>query len=382
VFVLLTVAFFLAATLFSGLAVRAIVCLRFARPLPDGVAAKGPARPRCSVIFAARDESARVEETLRRILALEGIDLEVIPVDDRSRDETSQILKRISAEDPRVKPKRIDLLPENWLGKCHACHVGAQSASGDWLLFTDADCWLKPEVVWRAIAAAEREGVQHITLMPGVSGTTLPAQGCHIAFLLMMIDWIANTNRDKPNAHVGIGAFNLVRTETYRKFGGYEALRLTVLDDVKFGRLVRRAGGRTRAYLGSREVECHWGNTARHLIKVMEKNYFAAVNFRVSLGVLVGIVLPMLWVASLAGPMTGTFLGWAAMLAVFSMCVPALVIARRVGFPTSAALITPLVFPILYYAMFNSMLVTLRQGGVRWRDTFYPLELLRKGTVR
>lgn len=377
----MTVIFFLAALLFSCLAARASACLRFAHPLPGAGRPVSP-NPRCSIVFAARDEAARVEETLRRILALEGIDLEVIPVDDRSRDETSQILKRISAEDPRVKPKRVDVLPENWLGKCHACHVGAQSATGDWLLFTDADCWLAPDAVGRAIRAAESERAQHITLMPGVTGTTLAAKGCHLAFLMLMIDWVANTNRDKPNAHVGIGAFNLVRAETYRSMGGYEALRLTVLDDVKFGRLVRQSGGRTRAYLGSAEVECHWGNTARHLIKVMEKNYFAAVNFRVSLGVAVGILMPLLWLACLAGPFTGSFLGWAALLSMLSMAIPALIAARRVGFGITAGLITPFVFPVLYYAMLNSMVVTLWQGGVRWRDTFYPLDLLRQGSVR
>ena len=73
--------------------------------------------PRCSVVLAARDEGARVEQTIRCLLAQEGVELEIIPVDDRSRDNTSQILKDLSAEDPRVKPKRVDVLPENWLGK-------------------------------------------------------------------------------------------------------------------------------------------------------------------------------------------------------------------------------------------------------------------------
>jgi glycosyltransferase involved in cell wall biosynthesis len=155
--VALTVIFFLGATLHAVFTIRTLLCLKWARRLPSlKLSAKQP-RPKCSIIFAARDEGARVEQTLRHILALEGVDFEVIPIDDRSRDETSQILKRISSEDPRVKPKRVDVLPENWLGKCHACHLGAQSASGDWLLFTDADCWLKPDVLTRALALAEAE---------------------------------------------------------------------------------------------------------------------------------------------------------------------------------------------------------------------------------
>src|SRR5262245_59752118 len=114
-----------------------MLCVKWARRLP-GLPTdwnRGKPLPRCTIIFAARDEGERVEQTLRHILAQQGIEFEVIPVDDRSRDQTAQVLKRISAEDSRVKPKRVDLLPENWLGKCHACHVGAQSATGEWLLF-------------------------------------------------------------------------------------------------------------------------------------------------------------------------------------------------------------------------------------------------------
>src|SRR5262249_46947701 len=256
------------------------------------------------------------------ILALQGIQFEVIPVDDRSRDETSQILKRISAEDPRVKPKRVDILPENWLGKCHACHLSALSPAGAWLLVTYADCWLKPVVLARASAVAEAEQVEHVPLTPGVSARTLPAEGCHLAFLLTIIDWIANVNCDKPNAHLGIGAFNLVRAEVYRKFGGYETLRLSVVDDVKFGRLVRRVGARTRAFIGGDDVECHWGETARDLIKIMEKNYFAAIDYRTFLAILVGVIMPLLWLAALLGPFSSTFIGWTAFAALLSIAIP------------------------------------------------------------
>src|SRR6185436_10805789 len=84
----------------------------------------------------------------------------------------------------------------------------------------------------------------------------------------------------RPKSYIGIGAFNLVRAEVYRRCGGYEALRLTVVDDVKLGLLMRRAGGRTRAFLGVDDVECHWGTTVWGMVKIMEKNYFAALEYR------------------------------------------------------------------------------------------------------
>ena len=375
----LDILFFLSATVFSVMALRSLLCLRFCHRLPADRPAKYP--PLISVIFAARDEEARVEATVRHILAQQHVELEVIPVDDRSRDRTGQILKALSVEDSRVHPKRVDALPPDWLGKCYACHFGASSARGDWLLFTDADCWLKPDVLARALAVAERENVEHVTLTPGVAPQTALAEGWHIAFLITVADWIARANHDKPNGHLGIGAFNLVRAETYRKFGGHEALRLSIVDDIKLGKLVRRSGARTRAFIGGDDVECHWGVTVRQMIKIMEKNYFAALDYRTGAGLFVGVALTLLWCAAVVGPFTGRFLGFAAGAGLISIIVPGAIIAQRLKWPLRGALCTPFVFVALYYAVLKSTLITLKQGGVRWRDTFYPLKKLRAGHI-
>ena len=145
-----------------------------------------------------------------------------------------------------MRTQRVHELPDGWLGKCHACHLGAASARGDWLLFTDADCWLRPDVIARALLVAEREKADHVTLTPGIDAKSLGAQAWHLAFLITLANWFSGVNRDRPKAFLGLGAFNLVRTSAYRECGGYEALRLTVLDDVRLGLLLRRSGKRTR----------------------------------------------------------------------------------------------------------------------------------------
>lgn len=89
-----------------------------------------------------------------------------------------------------------------------------------------------------------------------------------------------------------------------------------------------------------------------------------------------------MWLSAFVGPASGTPAGFAAGLALLSQIVPAAIVARRVGWPLSAALFVPFSYPTLFYAMLRSMWVTLRQGGIRWRDTFYSLEILRGGAVR
>jgi hypothetical protein len=179
-----------------------------------------------------------------------------------------------------------------------------------------------------------------------------------------------------------VGAFNLMRMAAYRECGGYEALRLTVLDDVKMGLLLRRAGKRTRAFLGGDDVECHWGATVGAMIKIMEKNYFAAIEYHLAAALGLGIGGPLLWGLAIVGPFTGTTAGIAAGLALLSLMLPAGILARRLGWSFSGAALTPFMYPVLFYSVLNSALVTLRQGGIRWRGTFYPLDCLRRGTVR
>jgi cellulose synthase/poly-beta-1,6-N-acetylglucosamine synthase-like glycosyltransferase len=377
-------AFFLATTL------AVFFHLRWVRRLPSLVelatTVEKPTvevRPqRCSIVVAARDEEQRIAGTVERLLSQQGVDLELIVVDDRSTDRTGEILSQLASEDPRVRSLRVDVLPAGWLGKCHACHLAAQAAEYEWILFTDADCWLQPDVLWRALLLAARAEAEHVTLTPGVAPETISAQGWHLAFLLSAANWISAVNRDRPGAHLGVGAFNLVRRSAYLECGGHEALRMTVVDDVKLGLLLSRAKKRTRAFIGGDDAECHWGTTVPNMIKIMEKNYFAVIDYRLSLvlalmaaAIVVGGV--MAW-----GPFSGNIAGWAPGLAWMTLAFPAAVLARRLRWPLYAAVAAPLLLPMLIYAMANSAWVTLRQGGISWRGTFYPLLELREGNVQ
>jgi hypothetical protein len=118
------------------------------------------------------------------------------------------------------------------------------------------------------------------------------------------------------------------------------------------------------------------------MIKIMEKNYFAAVDFRLAPVVAGATVVTLMFGASILGLWTSTTAGIAAGLAPWSLALPAAIFARRLGWSFASAAITPLFYPVLFFAVVNSAFVTLRQGGVRWRDTFYPLDSLRRGNVR
>ena len=207
-------------------------------------------------------------------------------------------------------------------------------------------------------------------------------QASHLLFLMSLANWISGVNRDRPGSHLGIGAFNLVRASAYRRCGGYAALRLTVVDDIKLGLLLRRAGKRTRAFIGGDDAECHWGTTLWSTVKIMEKNYFAALDFRLGLVLAGSLAVMLVFGVLIAGLVTGTLVGLAAALSPLLLALPAGILARRLGWSGFCALLVPFMLPLFLYTLLNSTFVTLRQGGIRWRDTFYPLNLLRAGNVR
>lgn len=340
--------------------------------------------PRVSVVVAARDEGARIEQTVRRLLAQRDVALEIVVVDDRSTDDTPAILARLAAENPALRTLRVEALPHGWLGKCHACSLGAAEARGEWLLFADGDSHLCEDLLARAVATAERDGAAHLTLWPSLNCTGTITRASVLAWGQMLSAYAppARINRDRGRRGIGVGAFNLVRADAYRAIGGHEPLRIEVVDDVKLGMLLRRAGFRQRLYGGTADLECEWAHGVAGVVRAVEKNWFAGMNYNLPATLLVLAAMSGLWLSAALGPLLHPWAGWVALGGLLSPIVPAVLHARDIRWPLRTALLVPLGFVTFIVAGAHSTWKTIRQGGIRWRDTFYPLKELRAGVVR
>src|SRR4051812_28380349 len=125
-----------------------------------------PHGPMVSIIVAARDEGPHIERALQSLLAQQYDELEIIAIDDRSADDTGKILDRMATQNQRLRVLHITELPPHWLGKNHALHQGAAIASGDYLLFTDADVVFAADAVARSVAFARSRNIDHLTMGP------------------------------------------------------------------------------------------------------------------------------------------------------------------------------------------------------------------------
>ncbi|HXZ27820.1 MAG TPA: glycosyltransferase family 2 protein [Terriglobales bacterium] len=343
--------------------------------------------PQVSIIVPARNEGESIARCLQSLLALEYPDYEIIAVDDRSTDATGRIMDQVAATAPpssRLKVIHVTELPAGWLGKTHAMWTAASQAAGEWLLFTDGDIFFRPDTLRRVMACVEQKRLDHMVLLPTMEMAT-PGESMMIGFFQVMFTfghrpW--KVSDPKTRDHLGAGCFNLVRRSAYETVGGYERLRLAVVDDMKLGQMVKEHGYRQNVAFGRDLIRLHWAPGALGVVQNLTKNAFAVMNF--NLAKTLGAAFLMLVLNM--GPWLGLGLahGWARLgygLAVLAIAL--LYLGMSWYSPISALyfVTNPLGALMFAYILVRSAFLTLARGGVLWRGTLYSLKELRRGMV-
>jgi glycosyltransferase involved in cell wall biosynthesis len=262
--------------------------------------------------------------------------------------------------------------------------TAGQHASGDWLLFTDADVLFKPDSLRRAVAYAEAERADHVVLFPRMI-MKRPGEKMMIAFFQALFvfghrPW--KVADPKARDHMGVGAFNMVRRPVYDAVGTYRALRMEVLDDMKLGKVVKNAGFAQRNVFGEDLISLRWAKGAFGIVHNLTKNFFAVLSFQWwrTVATIVGLGFLNL------GPFLGVCLahGWARIpyaIALGSLFLIYYGMSVRSAVPPYYFFLHTVSTSLFMYILLRSMFYTLWNDGIVWRGTKYPLEELRKGMV-
>jgi hypothetical protein len=343
-------------------------------------------RPRVSIIAPALNEQRHIESAVRSLLAQDYPSLEIVLIDDRSTDATPQILARLAAEHPRLRCVTVRELPGGWLGKNHANWLGARAAHGELLLFTDADVVMAPDAIARAVGYLQRGGWDHLAVAPRVvlPGPLLSQFTLYFGLLFSLYarPWAARDPASR--AHVGIGAFNLVRRDAYFAAGGHERLRMRPDDDMKLGKLLKRHGAHQDFLNGNGTLAVEWYGSWREVQDGLMKNLFAGTGY----SILATVLGSLAQLALFTGPALALLLGHggpratalnaascALLVAIGAWCAP------RFGTRRWGGLLLPPLALFGAWLMWRSMLLALARGGIDWRGTHYPLQELRRNIV-
>lgn len=346
--------------------------------------ATGENLPRVSILYAARDEAEKLPAALSSLLSLDYPNYEVIAVNDRSGDATPRILEEFARVHPRLKVVHVSELPAGWLGKPHGLQAAYEQSSGEWLVFTDADVLFAPDLLSRAMRQALDCNLDHLTLLAAVDlhGFWETATVTYLGLIFVFGNQPWRVSNPNATSYMGVGAFQMIRRSAYQAIGTHRRLALEVVDDMKLGKLVKKNGFRSGLAAPEELLRVRWQDGCMNLIRGLTKNLFAGLgyNARIALVGVTGIflisILPFLALFFATGVVR-----LAAAAAVACAVAFEAVMVQQIRKSPLYGLTHPLGALIFIYMILRSTCVTLWQGGVSWRGTFYPLEELRKGVV-
>jgi chlorobactene glucosyltransferase len=247
----------------------ALVGLRFKGTLTQEAPPLNP--PLVSTIVPARNEERNIARCVEGLLQQDYGSLEMVFVDDDSRDATPDILTHFARIDPRIRAIGTGGKPADWNGKQWACHSGYEAATGDWLCFMDADTYAEPDLISKTVAFAMAKDIDFLTMQPWYEirelweRIVLPVG---LPPLLLTCPPHRVNNPDDPMVMAN-GQFILVRREAYEDAGGHAGVRNKMMDDFSLAETVSKAGHRmcivdgtevmrVRLYANLREIWNGW----------------------------------------------------------------------------------------------------------------------------
>ncbi|MGB8644301.1 MAG: glycosyltransferase [Anaerolineae bacterium] len=327
-----------------------------------------PIKASISVIIPARNEEDNLKHLLPTLQTQTCMPAEIIVVDDDSSDATADLAAAMGA-----RVLSLLNLPSGWAGKAHACHIGAQSARGEWLLFVDADVRLAPDAVASALAAAERQGTPVLSALLNQECDS-PLQRLMIPFAYAQY-WIgAPARRHFDAAHAESilnGQFILFKRSLYMETGGFALVRGAVMEDLALGRALKQKGyrvglvhgeawGRVRMY---RSPGDFWRGFSKTALTALSYNPRGGL-WTVTTQMLTCLLPPLLAACILSANLL------ALTLALIAFLAGALQVAywdRRYRVSIGYALLYPIATIIMTAIAFSALLRQGRGHGVEWK---------------
>ena len=335
-----------------------------------------PHTPRVSLLVPARNEARSIEGCARGLLAQDYPDFEVIILDDESTDGTGEILARLASEDKRLRVIGGQPLPSGWLGKNWACQQLSQAASGDYLLFTDADTSHDPLMLRDSIAAALATQADLLSGMPHQEVKTWGEQLLVPILAWSFMAFIPLALAERVRAaflSVSIGQFLLFRRSAYDVSGGHTAVRDKVVEDFELARNIKKAGLQWRFVDATTRIQCRMYHNFREVFDGLSKNLFLVFGniffFALAWSALVISFLEpqLILLLALLGVVLPIKLVLLSILAIGQAILLWGLTDLRFGFPIKQAAFYPLTIVLSVVIGLRSMVAHTFKRDVTWK---------------
>jgi hypothetical protein len=333
--------------------------------------APAPAQvPRVSVIIPARDEEKLLPRCLASLRAQDVPVHEIIVVDDDSNDATARVAADCGA---RVVP--AGTRPAGWAGKPWAAHAGSREATGDWLLFIDADAVLAPNCLRVVLNEAQMESADLLSLLPRPTCSTVYEAVAQPVFMLATMGFlqVRDVNDPQSQAAAAWGGFLLFPRSSFEALGGFASVQNEVLDDLMLARAIKRRGMKLRLLAAPELVEAARQQSIRQHSDAARRLIAGAMPRSVLLPLLSAVLVLEFFVGPyLLAPLGAMFLALAVIHLACVLVVRAQ-LARAYALDSRFALLQPLAGLLFALFLFGVSASALGKGvAIRWRRREYP----------
>lgn len=274
-------------------------------PIPNGL----QDTPTISVVIPAYNEEINIRDCVRAVLNSELNDsqkLEVWIADDESEDGTGEIARSLALEDSRIKVISVPPRPRDrvWRGKNWACANAAPHATGEYLLFIDADVRLEPGAIAAAIADARTHQSDLFSCAPDIVCGCLAewlVQPIMMSILAVGFNFETVNDPSDLESAFAAGPFMLFRRDAYEKIGGHGAIAAEPVEDVELARLIKGSGLNLRYILGLGLVKVRMYQSFAALWEGWTKNFYMGSKRNLGLTLYCALAMTLIFVAPWVG---------------------------------------------------------------------------------
>ena len=350
-----------------------------------------PAPGLLSIVIPAHNEARVIEASVRGLRAQTRRNFEAIYVLDRCTDRTRELLVSAAEGDPRIRFIENGSCPPDWAGKCNACRVGADAAQGEWILFTDADCRFEPDLLDSMLSIAQQRGTALLSAVGRLTYQHWFERMLQPVASMVLIRYfpLDKANRDDGRWPFANGQFLLFRAADYRAFGGHEAVKDALLEDLAFAWRMHKAGYRLGVVDATRRMEVAMYDSLRAMRsgwtriliegcgrRVWRLRY-AALELSIT-----SIVLPVSCVAGIVLGGVGAIRGDDHAVTLAAISAAALItsfgaiglIHQRQRAPLAWAVVHPVAAACVVWWLLDGARMLVQRVPIRWGGKEYILE--------
>jgi len=344
-------------------------------------------KPKVSIILPARNEEEFIGKCLDSLTNQDYENYEIIVIDDSSEDDTGKIISEYAKKHSNVIPVSARPKPEGWMGKNWACMEGYGKATGELLLFTDADTTHAKNVITLAVNHLNSFNLDALSSIPKMltfdfwTNITLPmiSTFLHTRFSAL------NVNNPAKKTGYFFGSFFILKKTTYQEIGMHEGVKHEIIEDGALGKKVKESGYKMKMVRGEHLIEAIWARDKSTLWNALKRLMVPLYlqSGKIAIGIFFAIVFLLfvpfpIFAISASLPIetiSGKVLCVTSAIASILIYVGA-VIEVKVGLKLKLAyaLFAPLGSFVVILGFLSGLLQAKRTSSVTWRGRSYSMK--------